>query len=54
VGQVRAAPAHRIDNLFLTGQNVMMPGVVGVTVGAFVTCGFLIGFESLFQKVAQA
>ncbi|RJS27363.1 hypothetical protein DRW03_03070 [Corallococcus sp. H22C18031201] len=44
----------RIPNLLLTGQNVLLPGVVGATVSAFVTCGFVLGFDSLFQKVARA
>jgi all-trans-retinol 13,14-reductase len=44
----------RIPNLLLTGQSTLMPGVVGVTVSAFVTCAFLLGFEPLFEKVARA
>lgn len=44
----------RIDNLLLTGQSIMMPGVVGVTIGAFVTCSYLLGFEHVFEKVARA
>jgi all-trans-retinol 13,14-reductase len=44
----------RVPNLLLTGQSTLMPGVVGVTVSAFVTCAFLLGFESLFGKVARA
>lgn len=44
----------RLDNLFLTGHSIMMPGVVGVTIGAFVTCSHLLGFEHVFEKVARA
>jgi phytoene dehydrogenase-like protein len=44
----------RLDNLYLTGQSIMMPGVVGVTIGAFVTCSHLLGFEHVFEKVARA
>lgn len=44
----------RIDNLLLTGQSILMPGVVGVTIGAFVTCAFLLGFEQIFDRVAKA
>lgn len=44
----------RIDNLLLTGQSIVMPGVVGVTIGAFVTCSYLLGFEHLFERVARA
>ena len=53
-GKYALHPRTRIDNLLLTGQSVLMPGVVGVTVGAFVTCAFLLGFEALFGKVARA
>jgi phytoene dehydrogenase-like protein len=44
----------KIDNLFLTGQSVLMPGIVGVTIGGFVTCSYLLGFEALFDRVAKA
>lgn len=53
-GKYSLQPRTRIQNLLLTGQNTLLPGVVGTTVSAFVTCGFLLGFESLFQKVAEA
>ncbi len=53
-GKYALQPRTRIENLYLTGQNVLLPGVVGVTVSAFVTCGFLIGFDHLFKRVAQA
>lgn len=53
-GKYALHPRTRIDNLLLTGQSVLMPGVLGVTVGAFVTCSFLLGFEALFERVAQA
>jgi all-trans-retinol 13,14-reductase len=44
----------RLENLYLTGHSIMMPGVVGVTIGAFVTCAHLLGFEHVFEKVARA
>ncbi len=53
-GKYALHPRTRIDNLLLTGQSVLMPGVLGVTVGAFVTCAFLLGFDHLFQKVARS
>jgi all-trans-retinol 13,14-reductase len=53
-GKYALQPRTRIENLLLTGQNVLLPGVMGVTVSAFVTCGFLIGFDHLFTRVAQA
>ena len=53
-GKYALHPRTRIENLLLTGQNILMPGVLGVTVGAFVTCAFLVGFDALFQKVARS
>jgi all-trans-retinol 13,14-reductase len=44
----------KIDNLLMTGHSVLMPGIVGVTIGAFVTCSYLLGFEALFDRVARA
>jgi all-trans-retinol 13,14-reductase len=53
-GKYALHPRTRIDNLLLTGQNVLLPGVLGVTVSAFITCGFLIGLDDLFGEVARA
>jgi all-trans-retinol 13,14-reductase len=53
-GRYALHPRTRIDNLLLTGQNVLLPGVLGVTVSAFITCGFLIGLDDLFGEVARA
>lgn len=53
-GKYAIQPPTRIENLLLTGQSVVMPGVVGVTVGALVSCAFLLGFEYIFSKVARA
>jgi all-trans-retinol 13,14-reductase len=53
-GKYALHPRTRIDNLLLTGQNVLLPGVLGVTVSAFITCGFLLGFDDLFGEVARA
>ena len=44
----------KIDNLLLTGHSILMPGIVGVTIGGFVTCSYLLGFEAIFDRVARA
>ena len=42
----------KLDNLYLTGQNVRMHGVLGVTIGAFVTCSEMLnGYDDLLKKV---
>jgi all-trans-retinol 13,14-reductase len=44
----------RIPNLHLTGQNVSMHGILGVTVSAFVTCFSFVDKDKLIQKVKNA
>lgn len=41
------SPRTPVPNLFLTGQNLMLHGVEGVTMTALQTCGELLGFPCL-------
>ena len=41
----------KFNNLYLTGQNLVMHGVLGVTIGAMVTCSEILGKEYLVKKV---
>jgi len=41
----------RIKNLYLTGQNLIMHGILGVTVGAVVTCSEILGRAYLMNKI---
>lgn len=43
----------KVPNLFLTGQNLILHGIVGVTIGAFVTCFNFIEKEKLMKKVLK-
>ncbi|WP_333850659.1 phytoene desaturase family protein [Epilithonimonas sp.] len=43
----------KIPNLLLTGQTVNMHGILGVTIGAFVTCSEIIGKEVLDERLMQ-
>jgi all-trans-retinol 13,14-reductase len=47
-------PRTKISNLLLTGQNVNMHGVLGVTIGAIMTCSELLGMDYLIRKVNNA
>jgi all-trans-retinol 13,14-reductase len=47
-------PRTRIPNLFLTGQNINIHGVLGVSIGALMTCSELVGFKYLLNKVNNA
>ena len=48
------SPTTKIPNLFFTGQNLNMHGVLGVTVGAIRTCGIFIGQNNLINKINNA
>lgn len=41
----------KIDNLYLTGQSINMHGVLGVTIGAVVTCTEILGKDYLVNKI---
>ena len=44
----------KIPNLLLTGQNIVMHGVLGVTIGAIVTCSEILGKEYLKTKIVES
>jgi len=44
-------PKTRVENLYLTGQNINMHGVLGVTVGAILTCGEIEGTNNLIRDI---
>jgi all-trans-retinol 13,14-reductase len=44
----------KIPNLHLTGQNISLHGILGVTVSAFITCFSFIDKDILVQKVKNA
>jgi all-trans-retinol 13,14-reductase len=45
------SPKTKIPNLLLTGQNLNMHGVLGVTIGAILTCSELLGHKNLMEKI---
>lgn len=44
-------PSTRIPNLYLTGQNLIFHGILGATIGAFVTCFHFVDKATLMAKV---
>lgn len=48
------SPKTKIPNLYLTGQNLNMHGVLGVTIGAVNTCSHLLGLNYLLGKIKSA
>jgi len=47
-------PKTKVPNLLLTGQNLNLHGVLGVTVSAVVTCGEFVGQTNLIRKIKAA
>lgn len=47
-------PRTRIKNLSLTGQNIILHGVLGATIGAFVTCFNFVDKHKLIEKVKNS
>lgn len=47
-------PRTAIPNLFFTGQNMNMHGALGVTAGAVLTVGEIVGLDYLTAKIYQA
>lgn len=46
-------PKTPIKNLFLTGQSVLLPGVVGATLSAVLTCCQMIGWSTLLEDITR-
>ncbi len=44
-------PKTKIPNLYLTGQNLNMHGILGVTIGAVMTSAELLGMDYLMKKI---
>jgi len=47
-------PRTKIPNLYFTGQNLNIHGVLGTTISAIVTCSEFIGFRNLINKIIHA
>jgi all-trans-retinol 13,14-reductase len=48
------SPRTKIPNLFLTGQNLNLHGVLGVTISSVLTCSQLLGMDYLIEKIKNA
>ncbi len=46
-------PRTKIRNLFLTGQNINLHGIMGVTVSSVVTCSEILGHPYLIDKIRK-
>lgn len=48
------SPRTKIKNLLLTGQSLNMHGILGVTIGAVLTCSEIVGMEKILTKIQEA
>lgn len=46
-------PKTKIPGLWFTGQNVNLHGMLGVTIGAVMTCGEIVGLPYLLNKIRR-
>ncbi len=52
-GQLNPTPLSKIRGLYLTGQALTAPGILGGTISAFLTCGVILGQQKLIQEVRK-
>ena len=48
------SPRTKIENFLFTGQSLNMHGILGVTIGAIITCSELLGREYLLSRILEA
>jgi all-trans-retinol 13,14-reductase len=48
------SPRTKIPNLYLTGQNLNLHGVLGVTVSSVLTCSEILGIDYMIDKIRNA
>jgi len=47
-------PRTKIPNLFLTGQNINIHGILGVTISSVLTCGEIVNIRELINNIRNA
>jgi len=48
------AARTKLPNLYLTGQNLNLHGILGATISSLVTCSVLLGNEDFVEKIRNA
>ncbi len=51
LAQYNPQPATRVSGLWLAGQSIVAPGVLGAVISAFLACGFIVGSENLHAEL---
>lgn len=50
----RVPQRTKVPNLYLTGQNINSHGMLGVLVGAIVTCSELLTAKTIYEQIKEA
>jgi len=53
IGQYNPHPVTRLPGLFLSGQAIAAPGLLGTVVAAYLTCGSILGHELLRGEIKK-
>ncbi|MDR1777923.1 MAG: FAD-dependent oxidoreductase [Desulfovibrio sp.] len=53
LNQFSPLPATKIPNLWMAGQSIIAPGILGAVISAFVACGFIVGMEKLQAELRK-
>jgi all-trans-retinol 13,14-reductase len=51
LGQHNPHPVTRLSGLFLSGQAIAAPGLLGTAVAGYLTCGSILGHEPLRKEI---
>ncbi len=47
-------PRTKIPNLFFTGQNINLHGMLGVSISSLLSCGEIVGLHELIKEINEA
>ena len=53
VGQYNPLPLTKAKGLFLAGQAIAAPGILGAVVSAFLVCGIIIGHYRVLKELKK-
>ena len=51
--QTLVSQRTKIPNLYLTGQNINSHGILGVTIGAIITCAEFLGINTIIKEINE-
>jgi all-trans-retinol 13,14-reductase len=52
--QTLVSQRTKVPNLFMTGQNINSHGILGVSIGAIITCAEFLGVNYIIEQIQKA